>query len=119
MSAADFLVAAKNPELIHDLAPDAKTLEGFSVPRPTYNLPRRSSGQRIDGRDGEKNLKRNGRASARRRRLPRPAALTEHLVTLASLVERETPKPEERPLVAGIFENRLGKKYAFCSATRR
>jgi UPF0755 protein len=30
-------------------------------------------------------------------------------VTLASLVERETPKPEERPLVAGAFENRLRK----------
>jgi len=29
------------------------------------------------------------------------------VVTLASLVERETPKPEERPLVAGAFENRL------------
>src|SRR5260370_10982312 len=31
------------------------------------------------------------------------------VVTLASLVERETPKPEERPLVAGAFENRLRK----------
>jgi UPF0755 protein len=31
------------------------------------------------------------------------------VVTLASLVERETPKPEERLLVAGVFTNRLQK----------
>ena len=31
------------------------------------------------------------------------------VVTLASLVESETPKPDERPLVAGVYSNRLQK----------
>lgn len=31
------------------------------------------------------------------------------VVTLASLVERETPKQEERPMVASVFDNRIRK----------
>ena len=37
-----------------------------------------------------------------------PAGLTaDQVVTLASLVERETPRKDERPLVAGVFYNRI------------
>jgi UPF0755 protein len=32
---------------------------------------------------------------------------TRQLVTLASLVEKETGKPEERPIVAAVYRNRL------------
>ena len=46
MAASDFLTAAKNPELVHDLAPNAKTLEGFLYPA-TYNLPRRPAANEL------------------------------------------------------------------------
>jgi len=107
MSASDFLIAAKNPELIHDLAPDAKTLEGFLYPA-TYNLPRRPVGNELTAEMVKKFKEEWSRIRSTAQIAP-ASGLTEHLVTLASLVERETPKPEERPLVAGIFENRLGK----------
>ncbi|HEX3346945.1 MAG TPA: endolytic transglycosylase MltG, partial [Acetobacteraceae bacterium] len=36
-----------------------------------------------------------------------PLATEEDLLTVASIVERETSKPEERPMVAAVFLNRL------------
>jgi len=110
MTAEDFLAAAKNPERIRDLAPQAQTLEGFLFPA-TYHLTRhpvaadlaaqmtqkfREQWSEIDPAKNDP----NGRASG----YPLIS-----VVTLASLVERETPKPEERLLVAGVFENRLKK----------
>jgi UPF0755 protein len=42
---------------------------------------------------------------------PNSAGLSvQHAVTLASLVESETPRPEERPLVAGVFLNRMSRR---------
>jgi UPF0755 protein len=43
------------------------------------------------------------------RSVPRPASVKD-VVTLASLVERETPLDAERPLVAGVFANRLARR---------
>jgi UPF0755 protein len=110
LTADEFLNAAKNPELIHDLAPQAKSLEGFLFPA-TYHLPRHPAANELAAQMTQKfreewaaiapaNSDKTGQANGR------PLLST---VTLASLVERETPKPDERPLVAGVFENRLKK----------
>ena len=107
MAASDFVTAAKNPELVHDLAPNAKNLEGFLYPA-TYNLPRRPAANELTGEMVKKFKEEWSRIRSTVQIAP-ASGLTEHLVTLASLVERETPKPDERPLVAGVFENRLGK----------
>ena len=110
MTASDFLAAAQNPELIRDIAPHAQTLEGFLYPA-TYALPRHPSPTDVTSEMVRKFKEEWMRISA-----PDPAsdkAGAEHghplvsVVTMASLVERETPKPEERPVVAGVFENRL------------
>jgi UPF0755 protein len=107
MTANEFLTAAQNPELLHDIAPHAKTLEGFLYPA-TYNLPRHPVATELTAEMVRKFREEWARIGATTQIAP-ASGLTEHLVTLASLVERETPKPEERPLVAGAFENRLSK----------
>jgi len=113
MTAGEFLAAAQSPDLIRDIAPDAKTLEGFLFPA-TYFLPRHPTATDVTAemvRKFREEWQRVAPAESKH-----DTTGLEHgrpivsVVTLASLVERETPKPEERPLVAGAFENRLRKR---------
>jgi len=110
MTVDEFLTAAQNPELIRDIAPRAKTLEGFLFPA-TYFLPRHPTPTDLTAEMVRKFKEEWQRIAPPESK--RDTTGLEHgrplssVVTLASLVERETPKPEERPLVAGAFENRL------------
>jgi UPF0755 protein len=107
MNSAEFSTAARNPELILEMAPHAKTLEGFLYPA-TYNLPRHPVATELTTEMVHKFKEEWTRIRSTGEIAP-GEGLAEKIVTLASLVERETPKPDERPLVAGVFENRLHK----------
>jgi UPF0755 protein len=109
-SREDFLAAARDPSEISDLAPQAQTLEGFLFPS-TYEFTRHTSCEQIakrmvgDFRAVWETVGPTGSAQL-------PEGLTlQQVVTLASLVERETPKAEERPLVASVFYNRLRRGF--------
>jgi UPF0755 protein len=108
MTADDFLKAAEDTSQIKDLFPAARTLEGFLFPA-TYNLPKHAPAEELTGmmvrkfRETLANVLPNGPEGSD------PPVSIGAVVTLASLVERETPKPDERPLVAGVFTNRLAK----------
>lgn len=99
----EFLAAARDPSAIRDIAPSAPSLEGFLFPA-TYEFPRHVTGKDMTGTMVKK-------FRQEWLTLPATGALLDRsiqdVVTLASLVERETPRPEERPHVAGVFENRL------------
>jgi len=100
----NFLAAARNPALIRDLVPGAPSLEGFLFPA-TYEFPRHPTGEQMVGAMVAHFRQEWMEISAQQ---PNRSGLSlEQVVTLASLVERETPKPEERPVVAGVFVNRL------------
>jgi UPF0755 protein len=102
----DFLTAAHDTSLISDLAPEAHSLEGFLFPS-TYEFTRHATCDQA-----VKRMVQNFRAvweTIQPTTKPQPGVTLDVLqqVTLASLVERETPEPDERPLVAGVFYNRL------------
>jgi UPF0755 protein len=100
----DFLAAARNPELARSFASAAPSLEGFLFPA-TYQFPRHLSGEQIAAAMVRRFQQEWETVSAQGQN---PAGLSlQQVVTLASLVESETPQAEERPLVAGVFLNRL------------
>jgi UPF0755 protein len=102
--ASAFAAAAKNAALVHDLDPAAKDLEGYLFPE-TYSLPRTTDAEKLIrmmvGRFGHVFTPEMRQAAASRNLSVRQA------VTLASIVEKETGRGEERPLIAAVFLNRL------------
>lgn len=99
-----FLAAARNPAPIRDLVPGAPSLEGFLFPA-TYEFPRHPTGEQMVAAMVAHFREEWVGISAQQAN--RSGLSFEQVVTLASLVERETPKAEERPVVAGVFINRL------------
>jgi UPF0755 protein len=103
---AEFLAAARDPAAIRDLDGQATDLEGYLFP-DTYDVSR--------GPDAAAALV--GRMVRRFRDVIAPdlAAITagghsvRDVVTLASLVELETARGDERPRIAAVFLNRLRK----------
>jgi UPF0755 protein len=97
----DFLqVARKEAAMVRDLDPQAPSLEGYLFP-DTYHFTRTQSPHDM------------AVAMVRRfRQAAREAGLTSNfhqIVTMASIVEKETGAPEERPIVASVFYNRIAR----------
>lgn len=100
----EFLKAAVDEVgLVADLDPGAKSLEGYLFP-DTYRFARKTEPAQIVSA-----MVRRFRAAAGQLGLQ---GNVHHVVTMASLVERETAVDAERPLVASVFENRLKKNMA-------
>ena len=105
-SREDFLAAARDTSLIADLTPHATSLEGFLFPS-TYEFTRHTSCAQIAQRMVE-HFRTVWDSLGASPSSAHPGDLTTaEVVVLASLVERETPVAEERPVVASVFYNRL------------
>jgi UPF0755 protein len=107
-SAADFLqVAETQTPLISDLAPEATSLEGYLFPN-TYQFTRTESLEEMAAamvHQFRQVAQEIGLNAALNSDVPK-------VVIMASIVEKETAAPEERPLVAGVYYNRLAQNMA-------
>ena len=102
--AGEFLAAAGEVGPIADLDPAARDLEGYLFPE-TYALPRRGTVSQLVAM-----------MTSRFKRVLSPQLIQEaaarglnvrQVVTLASIVEKETARDDERPLVAAVCLRRL------------
>ena len=105
--ARTFLDLVYNPEMAASLGIDAQSLEGYLFP-DTYLFPKGIQAstiiQKMVARFKEQF---DPQWYDRARKLH----LSVHeIVTLASIIEKETGDPAERPLISSVFHNRLKKK---------
>jgi UPF0755 protein len=106
--AADFLhVFQTQTAIISDLAPRAKSLEGYLFPN-TYQFTRTQTRMEMVAamvHQFRQVAQQIGLAST-------PDSDVNRVVTMASIVEKETAAPEERARVASVYYNRLAQKVA-------
>ncbi len=99
---------ARDPEFARSLGVPADSLEGFLFP-DTYSWPKGLSEKDILGRMVDKY--RSVFTDAMRSRAQQMGMSELEVVTLASIIEKETGAPEERQQVSAVFHNRLKKGY--------
>jgi UPF0755 protein len=103
-SANDFLTAARNRTLVDARDPRAKSLEGYLFP-DTYALPRSSDADDLVSAmlaRFDKVFDNTLRAEAEARGMgPR------EVLTMASIIEKETGRADERARVSAVYHNRL------------
>ena len=102
-----FLKAAKNASLAHKMEINADTFEGYLFP-DTYFFPKNTPPKIIISTMVKRfkaiftdDLKNQAK---------KLGFSIHHIVTLASIIEKETGVPEERPIISSVFHNRLKKR---------
>lgn len=103
-TAGEFIKAFREPEMILPWDAKARNLEGYLFPE-TYSLPKGLAAEEIFGKMVSQ-FKTVFDESWRRRTDELRMSVRE-VVTLASLIEKETSLQEEKELVSAVFHNRL------------
>lgn len=103
VSGPEFIAVARDPAFTASLGLPGNSMEGYLFPE-TYRLPRGLSADEVARVLGREFLRawKTVEPAARERGLS-----MQQVVVLASIVEKETAVPKERPRIASVFHNRL------------
>ncbi len=104
-----FLAATLQPELLERLRIPATSAEGYLFPA-TYTFEQQSPAPTVVARmvTAFRNQTRSAFSRLAESRATARLPFSDHeALTLASVVEREAQRAEERPIIAGVFVNRL------------
>jgi len=103
----DFLNASENTEAVSFIDPDACNLEGYLFPE-TYFFPKGVTAEKIaSSMTAQFKLTFTEEWTKRTEEI---GFTVREIIILASLIEKETSLPDERPLVSAVFHNRLKKR---------
>jgi UPF0755 protein len=103
-SAREFLALAADRSFLRQMGIDAGRLEGYLFP-DTYYFPKRTPVERVIGRMVGQFWKIF--STDWKNRAAQIGLSVHEVVTLASIIEKETGNADERPLVSSVFHNRL------------
>ncbi len=103
-NAEDFLTLAKDPEFLQKMGINAPTAEGYLYP-DTYDFSENLTAEVVMSAMIRLFNKKTEGLDYSKSKLSK-----EQIITLASMVEKETGVPSERATIAGVFFNRLKKK---------
>jgi UPF0755 protein len=102
-----FLLLTNDPEFTQSLGIEAQTLEGYLFPE-TYFFPKNINLKKIITAMADRFHKVFSDQWGKR---AEEIGLTVHqVVTLASIIEKETGDVSERPIISSVFHNRLKKR---------
>lgn len=102
-----FVALAMSPEYAASFDIDAGTMEGYLFP-DTYYFPKNVSAETIITKMVAR-FREQFRPQWQQRAKELNRSVHE-IVTLASIIEKETGAPSERPIIASVFHNRLRKR---------
>ena len=103
--AEDFIATAQDPDLLVQLGIPGPSAEGYLYP-DTYQFAHHTPAKAVI----TAMKARFDQVADELDHLQHPSLSPEEVVILASIVEKETGAGEERPLIAGVFLNRLAKR---------